>query len=168
MAANSMSRPAFALQPGALRENTGREGAPSGPARPDAERLLTELSDLFKPPAGAIPELEAGRRAVVLSPVSQYYLAKLRADCRARGVRLHVLPCPVSNERNRVEYVDIDKIYDGPMLGDIPAEHFGDSVHLKREYVIPVRARMIELYRLPLDRTQPASRLGVNDPSNRQ
>jgi hypothetical protein len=146
MAANSLSRPALALQPQALREGPGRTAA--GAYRPDPERLLTEVSALFKPAAAPAPELGPGRRAVVLSSVSRYFLAKLRAECKLCRVRLHVLPCPVSNEKNLAEFIDVEKVYDGEIIGDIPADHVGDAVHLKRLFVVPMRARMIELYQL--------------------
>ena len=84
----------------------------------------------------------------MLSPVSRYYLAKLRRDCADRGIRLHVLPCPVSKEKNRHEFVDPDHIYDGPIIGDVPADQLIDAVHFKGLFVKAARERMIQVYGL--------------------
>jgi hypothetical protein len=148
MAANSLSRPAFAMQPD-VRQNAPTAAGPA-PIPPDPERLLTEFSALFAPPASTIPPEPSGKQAVVLSPVSRYYLGKLREECRQRGIRLHILPCPVSAEKNRVEFVDPDHVYDAPILGDVPAEELIDAVHFKPPYVDAARERMIQFYGLDL------------------
>ncbi|HET6247799.1 MAG TPA: hypothetical protein VFE47_08885 [Tepidisphaeraceae bacterium] len=155
MAANSLSRPAFSLEPGSATVETA--AGETAPVPPDPERLLTQLSGLMAPPDPHIPAVPAGKAPVVLSPVSQYYVAKLRGDCTARGIRLHVLPCPVSTEKNHILFVDPNHIYDGPIISDIPANQLIDSVHFKKggpdgdkgiSFVQAARQRMIRLYGL--------------------
>ena len=147
MAANSLSRPAVALLPGAKPAGDIKPATPASPP-PDPERLVTEFSAWIAPrPAPVTPE-PYGERAIVLSPVSRYYLAKLRKDCRQRGVRLHVIPCPVSDEKNHIKFVDADGIYEGPIIGDFPADQLIDSVHFKPPYIQAARERVIREYGL--------------------
>ena len=104
MAANSLSRPAFALQPEA--RDTPKAGA--SPAPPDPDRLLTLLSDLMALGGLCNAGLHANRRDNRRSfcrRFPRYYLAKLRRDCADRGIRLHACWCPVSKEKTGIEFV---------------------------------------------------------------
>lgn len=142
MAANSLSRPAFALQP------TVQISYSASSPPPDPERLLTELSRWIGPPPPAIPAAPPGQSSVWLSNTSRYFLNKLRADCRAHGVRLHVMPCPVSNEDGRPRFADVEHIFDAPIIQDLPAAELRDSIHLKSAFIAPTRQRLIEAYHL--------------------
>ena len=84
------------------------------------------------------------RQLVVQSGVTRHFLPKIRALCRERGVRLHVLPCPCSED---LPYRDADGVYDGPIVY-IDRRQFMDSIHFQAPYVSPVRQRVVGLYRL--------------------
>jgi hypothetical protein len=147
MAANSLSRRAFSLSPMAGGQ-TAALGQINIASAPDPERLITQLSAACAPAAESTPPLPQGCRAIRLSPVSRYYLTKLRAECQRRGVRLHIVPSPVSDEHNGVKYVDTQGIYDVPIIGDIPAVQLRDGIHFKREFIQGARNRMIREYEL--------------------
>ncbi|HWE04465.1 MAG TPA: hypothetical protein VG326_18820 [Tepidisphaeraceae bacterium] len=147
MAANSLSRPAFSLAPTMTRKAPISD---SGTALPpaDPERLMTQLSEACAPAADPQPAAPPGCRAVTLSPVSRYYLSKLRRECHRRGVSLHVLPCPVSDEKNGFTFVDTQGIYEAPIIGDFPAEQLIDGIHFKRAFVQGARDRIVRDYGL--------------------
>ncbi len=145
MAANSLSRPAFALAPMDDRQNVmGTENVTTA----DPDRLITQLSEACGPAVESLPTMPAGYRAIKISPVSRYYLAKLRRDCQSRGIRLHVLPSPVSDQNNGITYVDAQGLYDAPIIGDIPPAWLRDGIHFRREYVQAARDRIIMEYKL--------------------
>ncbi|HEY2588345.1 MAG TPA: hypothetical protein VGI81_21575 [Tepidisphaeraceae bacterium] len=100
-----------------------------------------------------LPTDAQGRRPVMLSDVSRYFLPKMRDLCRARGVRLHVLPCPCSDA---IPFIDHLGVYDRPFLYE-PHQEFVDWIHFFRRYVDPVRRRMIAAYGLPDDSQQGTS-----------
>jgi hypothetical protein len=145
MAANTLYRPRVALR------QQQRQAPPDtglAPPPPDPERLLTTISGLMEPAVSPEVVDSKGQLPVTLSPVSRYYLAKLRQDCQSRGVRLHVLPCPVSTEKNRVTFIDPAGVYDAPIIEDVPAADLVDMVHFKKRYIEPMRKRMIRMYHL--------------------
>ena len=72
----------------------------------------------------------------------------MKSNCRQRGIRLHVLPCPVSAEKNGFEFIDPLGVYDGPIINDIPASQLIDNVHFNKPYVALIRRRMVEVYHL--------------------
>lgn len=142
LAANSLSQPATAMQP-----------SPDNPLRPsdtseapDPERWLTLLSSSMAPKWEEIPPAAPGTAIVRMSPVSQHFLAKLKADCRQRGIRLHVLPCPVSSEKCGITFVDPMHVYDAPIIDDIPAADLVDGIHMKPERVAEIRRRFMHAY----------------------
>jgi hypothetical protein len=146
MAANSLSRPAFALAAEARAPSAASVEVPASP--PDPERLITAFSNILSPAPYPAPATPPGQVATTLSPVSHYYLGKLRLDCLRRGIRLHLLPCPVSDETNGTKFVDPLGVYDFPVVGDVPANQLIDGVHFKRPYVQAARNRMIREYGL--------------------
>src|SRR4051794_14935389 len=84
------------------------------------------------------------RQLVAQSGVTRHFLPKIRALCRERGVRLHVLPCPCSEA---LPYRDADGVYDGPILY-IDRGQFMDSIHFQAPFVDAVRRRAIQAYGL--------------------
>ncbi|HEX4797165.1 MAG TPA: hypothetical protein VH370_25455 [Humisphaera sp.] len=143
MTANSNWQPLMSTQPTPARHPTA---AFLAPAPGGGEPLLALLSKYF----GLVPEphvMPAGTYGADLSPVSRYFLAKMRADCAARGVRLHVLPDPLSTAET---FADPQHIYDAPPIRVDPAL-LVDPVHFREEHVLEYRAKMIEVYRLPLE-----------------
>jgi len=114
-------------------------------APPDPEPLLAWLTRCFS--SGPEPPLTpAGSYGTTLPPVSSYYLEKMRRDCRSHGVRLHILPCPLST---REVFLDPQHVYDAAPLRVEP-RLLVDAVHFHKEFVPEWRARIIEAYKLPL------------------
>lgn len=107
--------------------------------------LINRVTGGARTPAPPLPLDAQGRRPVMLSEVSRYFLPQMRALCRARGVTLHVLPCPCSDA---IPFVDQAGVYDRPILCE-PHQEFVDQIHLFRQFVDPVRNRLIAAYGLP-------------------
>jgi hypothetical protein len=84
------------------------------------------------------------RQLVVQSAVTRHFLPKIRALCRERGVRLHVLPCPCSED---LPYRDADGVYDGPIVY-FDRGQFMDSIHFQAPFLEAVRRRVAETYGL--------------------
>ena len=95
-----------------------------------------------KPP----PHTSAGR-PVFLSHVSQYYLPKMRELCRSRGVSFHVLPCPCSAAE---PFDGANHVYERPIIY-LPAEEFGDGIHVCEPFRDAIRQRLIAEDHLPSD-----------------
>ena len=85
-----------------------------------------------------------GAVVVPLSETSRYYLAKMRALCREKGVRLRVLPGPNADVGR---YHDNKGIYDGRFIYIDPAK-LGDGTHMKPQFLDEVRAKVIETHGL--------------------
>jgi hypothetical protein len=126
-----------------------RAGAGPVAQAPDPEPLLSLLSASLH---GNSPwrDTPAGSYGPALSPISRHYLEKMRALCRDRHIRLHVLPCPLSRKEI---FADAEQVYAmRPMQVD-PAL-LVDAVHFQRQYVPEMRRQVIEYYHLPLDHHQ--------------
>ncbi|HZL37418.1 MAG TPA: hypothetical protein VFC78_19025 [Tepidisphaeraceae bacterium] len=144
MLANSLQRPVASLGP-AAQTALGPRAAGTAPLPPDPEPLLTPLSRWLASPPAVVPRVPAGSVPVILSPVSRHYLARMRQECAAYGVRLHILPCPVSTF---VRFADPDHVYDAPIINDIDPATLLDAVHFKQEFIEPARERVIKIYGL--------------------
>jgi hypothetical protein len=149
------------LLPNLMLENSFRNHA-AAPPQPEAPTAgngrfavmqpdmgaepLFALLERWRPPSPDLPPSPAGSYGPALPPVSEYFLAKMRADCRRRNVTLHVLPCPLSNVET---YKDPQRIYQMlPMRVD-PAL-LVDAVHFQRKYVAEYRQKVIDYYHLPI------------------
>jgi hypothetical protein len=153
LAANSLTQPAFAVQgAGDPKYNS------AAPQTADPEKYLTLLSAWMGPKDEPRDPAPPGKKAVYLSPVSQYYLSRLRKLCQEHHVHLHVLPAPISAEHHGFEVIDLRGIYDGPILNDIPADHLIDGIHFRKEYVPAERERFYALYHVTFvnNRDKPA------------
>jgi hypothetical protein len=71
--------------------------------------------------------------------VSHYYLAKMRALCRDRGVRLRVLPGPCPDT---YRFHDPQRVYDADLLY-VDHTKFSDGTHIRPEYLAEVRAQLM-------------------------
>lgn len=76
--------------------------------------------------------------------IAEHYILKLDALCNERGIHLHLLPGPVSEEK-REEMMRIKEMYEQSPLHRLnpnffediyyfPAEQAGDSIHFSGEY----------------------------------
>ena len=128
----------------ALVESGGRFAV----TQPDitGEPLLALLQRWWSPSPSS-PATPAGTYGPQLSPVSEYFLAKMRADCASRNVKLHVLPCPLSTAE---VYEDSQHIFEMPPMRVDP-KLLVDAVHFQRKYVAEYRRKVIEYYYLPID-----------------
>ena len=79
--------------------------------------------------------------------MSRHYLEKAKELCAARGIRFHVLPCPL--DRTTV-FEDAEKVYEQEPLPVDPSL-LQDPVHFQDKYVPMMRQRVIEYYGLPKD-----------------
>jgi hypothetical protein len=96
-----------------------------------------------KPASGYVVPIE-------VADVSNYYLRRIRDLAGARGIRLKVLPTPVSDE---FTYADEHRVYDRPIVY-LPREAFvEDGVHLKRPNI--PSARKLVSTKLALDAGAP-------------
>jgi hypothetical protein len=102
--------------------------------------------------ANWVKEAAAGKVvAVPVSPVSEHFLAEMRALCQSKGIQFKVYPCPVSEA---FTYRDDTHLYDAP-IEYFPADAFQeDAIHLKRPYVTIARAKLDS--KLPMN-TEPAA-----------
>src|SRR6185436_11741512 len=80
--------------------------APGGVAPPEAEPILSLLTDLFSTQSRPAP-LPAWTYGAELPAVSRHYLEKAKELCASRGIRFHVLPCPL--DRTTV-FEDAEKV----------------------------------------------------------
>jgi len=115
------------------------------PAPGGGEPLLGLLSKVFN----AGPDYEptpAGTYGPDLSVISKHFLAKMRAQCAARDVRVHVLPNPLSTAET---FADPQHVYEAPPIRVDPSR-LVDPVHFREEYVREYREKMIQTYGLPL------------------
>ena len=132
-------------QPGAPTENAGAGNFVITQPDMGGEPLFA-LLERWQPAAPPWPATPAGTYGPRLSPVSEYFLARMRTDCRERNVRLHILPCPLSKAEL---YEDAQHIYEMPPLRVDPAL-LVDAVHFQRKYVPEYRQKVIEYYHLPI------------------
>lgn len=152
LAVNSYNRP-MAWQ----RVGTWSGAAPTIAA--PAREPLADLLDRWwghKPPVTPPPHTAVGR-PVFLSRVSQYYLPKMRQLCRAHGVSFHVLPCPCSAAE---PFDDVEHIYERPIIY-LPAEEFGDGIHVREPFRAALRERLIAEDHLPSD-SPPARTIAIS------
>jgi len=119
---------------------------PIAQSAPDPEPVLSLLDHCFgKIPDG--PEPPAGSYGQSLPVISNYFLTKMRALCKAHRAILHVLPCPLST---REHFEDAQHIFEqAPMRVD--PELLIDAVHFKSQYIGEVRRKVIAFYHLPLN-----------------
>jgi hypothetical protein len=115
------------------------------------EPLLNLLSRLWPPipqPPPPPPKRPAppGAIGIPVSRVSRYYLEKMRALCRARGVQLRVFPGPCPDT---YRFADTEGVYDADILY-VDHTKYSDGVHIKPEYLDEVRARVLAA----IERTQ--------------
>jgi hypothetical protein len=142
MGINSGSRPALS-QLGGPRAS----GLPADPGGGGSEPLLDLMNSLCGKTQRFDPPIEPdahGRLPIALSPVSSYYLSKMRELCIKRHAALHVLPCPCSDAR---PISDPGGVYDEAILY-VEAAKFADRIHLRNKFIDEVRKEMIERYHL--------------------
>ena len=118
---------------------------PIAQSAPDPEPVLSLLDHCFgKIPDGTEPP--AGSYGQSLPIISDHFLTKMRALCKAHGAILHVLPCPLST---REHFEDAQHIFEqAPMRVD--PELLIDAVHFKSQYIEEQRRKAIDFYHLPL------------------
>lgn len=114
-------------------------------AQPSAGRepLFSVLELIWKRPPESPPPV-AGSYGADLSPVSRYFLNKMRGLCAAHRVKLHVLPCPLSTAET---FSDPCHVYDAAPLRVDP-KLLVDAVHFRAPYVQEYRRRVVEAYAL--------------------
>jgi hypothetical protein len=124
--------------------------SPASPPPSGRDPLLSLLARCFATAADP-PSPPAGSYGPALPPVSQYFLRKMRTICRERGIRLHVLPCPLSTTE---QFSDSQHVYDAPPLRVDPVV-LADAVHFQAGFISEYRRRVILAYSLPLPVTGP-------------
>lgn len=132
-----------------------RAGTWSGAAPTVAAPAREPLADLLDTLWGREPSLTprprtAAGRPVFLSRVSQYYLPKMRELCRSHSISFHVLPCPCSAAE---PFDDASRIYERPIIY-LPAEEFGDGIHVREPFRAAIRQRLIAQDNLSSDTPQ--------------
>jgi hypothetical protein len=141
---NAARRPQGPVEP--PPPQAGRVGGWLAPA--EGEPLLRVLDRFVDKPNHPNPMKHEvtpdGAVVVPLSATSRYYLGKMRALCREKGVRLRVLPGPHADVGR---YHDARGIYDGGFLYIDPAK-LADGTHMKPQFLAEVRAKVMEAHGL--------------------
>jgi hypothetical protein len=97
-------------------------------------------------PAGKATLKPAVPQPVVLSAVSVHYLKRMRQMLSERGIRLHIHSAPASDQ---FAYVDVDHVYDAPILHLPRALFRADTIHIEDKHLPYVRETLSRQLALP-------------------